>query len=97
MSRTAAPALAGAILLLGPLPARPQTDFSAVEIEPYHVSGNVYMLVGAGGNMAVSVGDDGVLLVDDQFAPLTEKIVAAIRTLSDEPIKYVINTHLHGD
>jgi glyoxylase-like metal-dependent hydrolase (beta-lactamase superfamily II) len=96
MSRTLASALAGAILLL-PLPARPQTDFSAVEIESYHVSGNVYMLVGAGGNMAVSVGDDGVLLVDDQFAPLTEKIVAAIRTLSDEPIKYVINTHVHGD
>ena len=96
MSRTLASALAGAILLLPP-PARPQTDFSAVEIESYHVSGNVYMLVGAGGNMAVSVGDDGVLLVDDQFAPLTEKIVAAIRTLSDEPIKYVINTHVHGD
>ena len=96
MSRTLASALAGAILLLPP-PARPQTDFSAVEIESYHVSGNVYMLVGAGRNMAVSVGDDGVLLVDDQFAPLTEKIVAAIRTLSDEPIKYVINTHVHGD
>jgi glyoxylase-like metal-dependent hydrolase (beta-lactamase superfamily II) len=74
-----------------------QDDFSTVQIEPYHVSGNVYMLVGAGGNMAVSIGADGVLLVDDQFAPLTDKIVAAIRTLSDKPIRFVINTHLHGD
>ena len=74
-----------------------QTDFSAVEIVPHHVSGNVHMLVGAGGNMAVSVGEDGVLLVDNQFAPLTDKIVAAIRTLSDEPIRFVVNTHVHGD
>ena len=74
-----------------------QTDFSDVEIVTHHVSGNVHMLVGSGGNMAVSVGEDGVLLVDNQFAPLTEKIVAAIRTLSDAPIRFVINTHVHGD
>lgn len=74
-----------------------QTDFSNVEIVTHHVSGNVHMLVGAGGNMAVSVGEDGVLLVDNQFAPLTDKIVAAIRTLSDAPIRFVINTHVHGD
>ena len=93
-----APALTLALALaLAPAHAVAQTDFAAVEIKTHHVSGNVYMLVGAGGNMAVSVGDDGVLLVDDQYAPLTDKIAAAIRTLSDEPIKYVINTHLHGD
>jgi glyoxylase-like metal-dependent hydrolase (beta-lactamase superfamily II) len=74
-----------------------QIDFSAVRIETHHVSGSVYMLVGAGGNMAASIGDDGVLLVDSQYAPLTDKIVAAIRTLTDKPIKYMINTHVHGD
>jgi cyclase len=74
-----------------------QQDFDAVEIATHHVSGNVYMLVGSGGNMAVSIGDDGILIVDTQFAPLTEKIVAAIRTLSDAPIRFVINTHVHGD
>jgi glyoxylase-like metal-dependent hydrolase (beta-lactamase superfamily II) len=83
--------------LLGPFGSQAQTDFSAVEIETLHVSGSVYLLVGSGGNMAVSIGDDGVLLVDDQFAPLTDKILAAIRTLSDDPLRYVINTHVHGD
>jgi glyoxylase-like metal-dependent hydrolase (beta-lactamase superfamily II) len=87
----------GSSALLVAASARAQTDFDAVQIATYHVSGNVHLLVGAGGNMAVSVGDDGVLLVDDQFAPLTPKIVAAIRTLSDKPIRFLINTHLHGD
>jgi cyclase len=87
--------LAGTSFLVGTADA--QTDFSAVEIVSHHVSGNVYMLVGAGGNMAVSIGPDGVLLVDDQFAPLTDRIVAAIRELSDGPIRFVINTHVHGD
>ena len=72
-------------------------DLDRVEIETLHVSGNIYMLVGAGGNIAVSVGDDGVFIVDNQYAPLTEKIVAAIRELSDRPIGFVINTHYHGD
>ena len=87
--------LSAAVFAAGP--ALAQSDFAAVEIVPYHVSGNVYMLIGAGGNMAVSVGEDGVMLVDDQYDPLTDKIVAAIRTLSDAPIRFVINTHLHGD
>jgi glyoxylase-like metal-dependent hydrolase (beta-lactamase superfamily II) len=86
-----------ATALLWPFVGHAQTDFSTVKIETYHVSGNVYMLVGSGGNMAVSIGDDGVLLVDDQYAPLTDMIVAAIRTLTDKPIKYLINTHVHGD
>ena len=72
-------------------------DFGQVEIETLHVSGNVYMLVGAGGNIAVSVGDDGVLIVDDQFAPLTDKILAAVRKLSDGPVTFLVNTHAHDD
>jgi glyoxylase-like metal-dependent hydrolase (beta-lactamase superfamily II) len=55
------------------------------------------LLAGAGGNMAVSTGRDGVFLVDDQFAPLTEKITAAIREIQDAPVRFVINTHWHGD
>jgi glyoxylase-like metal-dependent hydrolase (beta-lactamase superfamily II) len=79
-------------------PAAPaQRDFSAVEIKVHNVAGNVYYLEGQGGNVGLLVGDDGVVMIDDQFAPLTEKLVAAIRTISDEPIKAVLNTHVHGD
>jgi len=58
---------------------------------------SVYLLKGAGGNIGVSVGEDGVIVIDDQFAPLTEKIVAAIKTLSDAPLRFLVNTHWHGD
>ncbi|KPK82348.1 MAG: MBL fold metallo-hydrolase [Gemmatimonas sp. SM23_52] len=68
-----------------------------VQIETVEVAPGVYMLVGRGGNIGVSVGVDGVFLVDDQYAPLTEKIVAAIRAISDGPIRFVLNTHWHGD
>jgi cyclase len=74
-----------------------QQDFSAVEVVVHEVAGNFYYLEGAGGNVGVLIGDDGVLMVDDQFAPLSEKLVAAIRTLSDGPIRFLINTHIHGD
>jgi glyoxylase-like metal-dependent hydrolase (beta-lactamase superfamily II) len=74
-----------------------QQNFAGVEIATAHVAGNVYMLIGAGGNIAASVGPDGVLLVDTQFGPLTDRIVAAIRELSDQPIRFVVNTHVHGD
>ncbi len=89
----------GALALLSTFEdARAQPgNFDGVEIETLQVSGNIYMLVGAGGNVAVSVGADGVFIVDDQYAPLTEKIVTAIRALSDGPIRFVINTHAHGD
>jgi cyclase len=87
--RAAAPA-AGAVL-----PALP--DFSKVEIRIVPVQGNVYLLNGAGGNTTVQIGEDGVLVVDTQFAQMAPKIVAAIRTLSDAPIRYVVNTHSHGD
>jgi len=72
-------------------------DFDAVEVTVQDVEGNVQYLRGEGGNIGLLTGEDGVFLIDDQYAPLTDKIVAAIRTVSDEPIRFVINTHLHGD
>jgi cyclase len=72
-------------------------DLSSTQIEVTPVRGPVTMLVGAGGNIAISVGDDGVFMVDDQYAPLTERILTAVRTLSDKPIQYVVNTHWHFD
>jgi len=74
-----------------------QDDFSKVEIKATKISGNVYMLEGAGGNIGVSVGTDGILIVDDQFAPLAEKIRAALKTLGDGKLKFILNTHWHGD
>ncbi len=74
-----------------------QPDFSAVQIKTHQVGGNVYYLEGQGGNVGLLVGDDGVLMIDDQFAPLSEKLLAAIRALSDKPIRMLINTHVHGD
>jgi len=72
-------------------------DFDNVEVKVHEVAGDVYYLEGAGGNIGVLPGPDGVFLIDDQYAPLTDKIVAAVRTLSDQPIRVVINTHLHPD
>lgn len=74
-----------------------EVDWGAVEIKTHHVAGNVYYLEGRGGNIGLSVGEDGVVMIDDQFAPLTEKIVAAIREISDGEIRFLINTHIHGD
>ncbi len=74
-----------------------QQDFSKVEIKVHKVAGSVYMLEGAGGNIGVSVGDDGIVIVDDQFAPLAEKIKAALKGITDKPVRFVINTHYHGD
>jgi glyoxylase-like metal-dependent hydrolase (beta-lactamase superfamily II) len=72
-------------------------DFSKVEIKATKVAGNVYMLQGSGGNIGVSVGPDGILIVDDQFAPLADKIKATLKTLGDGKLKFVLNTHYHGD
>jgi cyclase len=77
--------------------AQPRIDFAAAKIEILPVQGSVYMLVGPVGNSTVQIGDDGVLIVDTQFAELGDKILAAIRTLSDGPIRYVLNTHAHPD
>ena len=74
-----------------------QPDFSKVEIKAHLVSGQVYYLEGAGGNIGLFSGDDGVFLIDDQYAPLTDKIVTAIREISDRPIRFLVNTHMHPD
>ena len=74
-----------------------QTDYSKVEVKATKVAGNVYMLEGAGGNIGVSVGDDGLLIVDDQFAPLADKIRAALKGLADKKLRFILNTHWHGD
>ena len=71
--------------------------YKDVVIKTIEVRDGIYMLMGAGGNIGVSVGEDGVFLIDDQFAPLTEKIVAAVAKLSDQSIKFLINTHWHYD
>jgi cyclase len=72
-------------------------DFSKVEIKVSKVGGNVYMLRGAGGNIAFSVGHDGIVLVDDQFAPLADRIKAELKAITDKPVRFVINTHYHFD
>ena len=74
-------------------------DFSKVQIKATKVSGNIYMLEGAGGNIAASIGEDGIVIVDDQFAPLADKIQASLKSLgiTDKPVRFVINTHYHGD
>ncbi|MGZ5476661.1 MAG: MBL fold metallo-hydrolase, partial [Thermoanaerobaculia bacterium] len=72
-------------------------DFSKVEVKAQKVAGTVYMLAGAGGNIGVSVGDDGIVIVDDQFAPLAPKIIKALNGITDKPIRFIINTHYHGD
>ena len=85
------------IIFLGASAAYGQQDFSKVEIKSEKVAGNVYMLQGSGGNIGVSVGSDGILIVDDQYAPLAEKIKAALKTLSEGKLRFVLNTHWHGD
>jgi len=74
-----------------------QSNFDDVKIESRAVGGSVYMLVGSGGNIGVSAGPDGVLIVDDQYAPLAEKIAASLSEISNSKTRYVINTHYHGD
>src|SRR5262245_66054899 len=75
----------------------PAQNFDKAEITTTKVAEGVYMLEGVGGNIGVSAGDDGVVLIDDQFAPLTPKILAAIKAITDKPIRFVINTHWHFD
>ena len=72
-------------------------DLSKVEIKVHKVAGNIYMLEGAGGNIGVSVGPDGILIVDDQYAPLADKIKAALKTLGEGKLKFILNTHWHTD
>ena len=92
--------LVGLVMLVaGGAALAQQEDFSKVQIKVTRVSGNIYMLEGAGGNIAASLGEDGIVIVDDQFAPLAEKIQAALKGLgiTDKPVRFVINTHFHED
>jgi cyclase len=86
-----------ALLLAPAVFAQGQQDFSQVQIKVHQVAGNLHYLEGQGGNVGVLVGDDGLLMIDDQFAPLSEKLVAAMKTLSNKPVRLLINTHVHGD
>lgn len=107
MIRIAPAAFSLALLLAGPAIAQqpapapaaapPPPDFSKVEIKTTDLGDNIYMLEGQGGNITVAVGRNGIIMVDGQFAPLHDKIKAAIATISPLPIKYLINTHYHGD
>jgi len=79
------------------LHSKAQENFDTVKILTTKITNSVYMLQGAGGNIGVLVGKDGIILIDDQFAPLTAKIKAALADISDKPVRFVINTHYHGD
>src|ERR1700730_3244956 len=102
MLRTGIAVVATTLLLAGAAvaqqsPAAPPPDFSKVEIKTIHLGHNVYMLEGQGGNITVAVAKDGIIMVDGEYAPLHDKIKAAISTVSNLPIKYLVNTHFHGD
>ena len=86
-----------ALLLFVAVSVQAQTDFSKVQIKVTKVAGSVYMLEGSGGNIGVSVGDDGILIVDDQFAPLADKIRAALKGIADKKLRFILNTHWHSD
>ena len=95
MNRIAIAALTSAFAFA--TPALAQQNFDAVEIRAEQIAPGVAVLFGSGGNMGVSHGEDGTILIDDQFAPLSAKIEAAIASLGAKPVKYVVNTHWHGD
>ena len=105
MIRSGHAAVAVTLLLAGgafaqqaqPPAATPPVDFSKVEIKTTDLGDNVYMLEGQGGNITVALARDGIIMVDGQFAPLHDKIKVAIATISNLPVKYLINTHFHGD
>jgi glyoxylase-like metal-dependent hydrolase (beta-lactamase superfamily II) len=105
MIRSGLTAVATALLLTGiavaqqpqPPTAPPPVDFSKVEIKTTDLGDGVYMFEGQGGNITVALAKDGIIMVDGQFAPLHDKIKAAIAVISNLPVKYLINTHFHGD
>jgi glyoxylase-like metal-dependent hydrolase (beta-lactamase superfamily II) len=96
MKATCVRLLAGLALVAVPVAAQ-QQDFSKVEIKVIPAAGNIYMLQGAGGNIGVSAGSAGILIVDDQYAPLAEKIRSALKSINSGKLKFVLNTHWHGD
>src|SRR5205807_7125012 len=97
MKRVAWAAVAVSTIVFAGAAGAQQRDFSKVEIKTIDLGHNTYRLEGQGGNITVAVGSDGIIMVDGQFAPLHDKIKAAIGAISPLPIKYLINTHFHGD
>jgi glyoxylase-like metal-dependent hydrolase (beta-lactamase superfamily II) len=104
--RIALAAIAAASLMFGaanaqqpaaPAPAAPFIDWDKIQIKTTDLGNNTYMLEGQGGNITIAVGTDGIIMVDGQFAPLSDKIKAAIKAISPLPVKYLVNTHFHGD
>ena len=94
--RTLSLVIAGFLFALSGASAQDQ-DFSKVQIKVTKVAGNVYMLEGAGGNIGASVGEDGIVIVDDQYAPLADRIQTALKGVTDKPVRFIINTHYHED
>lgn len=88
--------VAALLLTLGGASAQNE-DFSKVQIRVTKVAGSVYILQGAGGNIGASVGEDGIVVVDDQYAPLADRIQAALKGITDKPVRFIINTHYHED
>src|ERR1700759_587105 len=98
MNRILLAALAASTMLYaGAAYAQNPPDFSKVEIKTTDLGNKTYRLEGQGGNITIAVGTDGIIMVDSQFAPLSDKIKAAIKAISPLPVKYLINTHFHGD
>ena len=90
-------ALVALCVLAFPGAAVSQQNFDTVQVRTQKVADGVYMLIGAGGNIGLAIGDDAVFVVDDQYAPLTPKVLAAIAALTSKPVRFVVNTHWHGD
>ncbi len=103
MVRTALAAFAAALVVAGAAHAQPAAiappiiDWASIQIRTTDLGNRTYMLEGQGGNITVAVGADGIIMVDGQFAPLSDKIKAAIREIAPLPVKYLVNTHFHGD
>ena len=97
MNRVVMAALAACTVAFGGTASAQTIDFSKVEIKTIDLGRNTYRLEGQGGNITVAVGTDGIIMIDGQFAPLHDKIKAAIAAISPLPIKYLVNTHFHGD
>src|SRR6476469_7143020 len=98
MMKTALAAVTAAMLTFaGAASAQQAIDWDKIQIKTIDLGNKTYMLMGQGGNITIAVGTDGIIMVDGQFAPLSDKIKAAIKAISPLPIKYLINTHFHGD
>jgi cyclase len=98
MTTIAATLLAGAVALLATSAlAQQPTDFSKVEMKTTDLGHRTYMIEGQGGNITVAAGDDGIIMVDGEFAPLHDKIKAAVAAVSPQPIRFLVDTHFHGD